>query len=154
MTAESYYRWCLKNGIETETKKHRITIYLDSLKGTARREAECRLPPTAVETAPGIWEYDRNKRARVQRNYPKYFNDFKNNEKYSGIIMSYRHLKTSPAMLFENETILGPDEDRNTFMYWYLVELNRCAEEKKLAVPYIKTEDGYIALFKSRRKIG
>ena len=39
-------------------------------------------------------------------------------------------------------------------MDWYIVELSKAAEERKINVPYIKTEDGFIALFKSKRKLG
>ena len=67
--------------------------------------------------------------------------------------MSFRHIKTSPVALFQGETILGPEDDRSTFMYWYIVELNKAAE-RKINVPYIRTDDGFIALFKSKRKLG
>lgn len=154
MTAESYYRWCIAHGIPTETEKGVCIAYLDHLKGVAKLEAECRLPTDAKEISKDTWEFKRAARPRALKKYPTYFNDFKNNEKYSGLMVSFRHIKTSPAALFQGETILGPEDDRNTFMYWYIVELNKAAEERKINVPYIRTDDGFIALFKSKRKLG
>ena len=155
MTVESYYRWALTKNIPMETKKHMLTVYLAGLPELLTMEAKCRLPPVAEDCGDGLtFRMTRKKNPGVVKPYPKYFADFKEKYKETGIITSFRHITTSPVMLFEGEKILGPDEDRSSFMYWYIVELNRHAEESRINVPYIKTEDGFIALFKSKRKTG
>ena len=155
MTTESYYRWAIANNIPVETRFHVMTVHLDGYEeGMFKREAKYRLPKNAEEIAPDVYQFERKHRPRAERPYPKYFCDFKSAYKDSGIIVSFRHIRTTPRELFQDAVILGPDEDRNSYMYWYIVELNKHADEKRFAVPYIKTDDGFIALFKSKRKIG
>ena len=152
MTVESFYRWALAHKIPVETKNHIMTVYLGTLPELLKLEAKCRLPPIAEDMGNDAYSMTRKKKPGVVRKYPKYFPDFKANFEKTGIIMSFRHIKTSPVALFHGENILGPDEDRNTFMYWYITELNKSADESRINVPYIKTEDGFIVLFKSKRQ--